>query len=177
MSVANSLSQKPENIGFDVRDDVKVFDFGLAREMKDRDRNKNPNDGTYILSGMTGSLPYMAPEVLLGQPYNDKSDMYSLSFLMWQIMELKMPFQGLNERQVHETAYNKQERPCLNQKWSRPIVSLIRNSWDRIISARPSAAEASEVIRVEVFVSGGEDLDESLDRTSRSDAHVSFPSK
>lgn len=50
---------KPENIGFDVRGDVKIFDFGLAREVNEKDQL---DDGTYKLTGDTGSLRYMAPE-------------------------------------------------------------------------------------------------------------------
>lgn len=41
------------------RDDIKLFDFGLAREVTAKDSN---GDGTYKLSHMTGSLRYMAPE-------------------------------------------------------------------------------------------------------------------
>jgi serine/threonine protein kinase len=47
---------KPENIGFDVRDDVKIFDLGLAKELLDEDML---SDGTWKLTGMTGSLRYM----------------------------------------------------------------------------------------------------------------------
>jgi len=50
---------KPDNIGFDVRGDVKIFDFGLAKEI---DESKVLEDGTYHLTGDTGSLRYMAPE-------------------------------------------------------------------------------------------------------------------
>jgi len=32
---------KPENIGFDIRGDVKLFDFGLAAELKEKDRTEN----------------------------------------------------------------------------------------------------------------------------------------
>ena len=50
---------KPDNIGFDVRGDVKIFDLGLAREV---DMRKKLEDGTFHLTGDTGSLRYMAPE-------------------------------------------------------------------------------------------------------------------
>jgi serine/threonine protein kinase len=50
---------KPDNIGFDVRGDVKIFDFGLAKEF---DPAKKAADGTYKLTADTGSLRYMAPE-------------------------------------------------------------------------------------------------------------------
>jgi serine/threonine protein kinase len=50
---------KPDNIGFDVRGDVKIFDFGLAKEINPK---KKLDDGTYNLTADTGSLRYMAPE-------------------------------------------------------------------------------------------------------------------
>ena len=50
---------KPDNIGFDVRGDVKLFDFGLAKEI---DRSQVQRDGLYKLTGDTGSPRYMAPE-------------------------------------------------------------------------------------------------------------------
>lgn len=52
---------KPENAGFNVRGDIKLFDFGLAKELKERDLQVPP-DG-YEATGLTGSRRYMAPEV------------------------------------------------------------------------------------------------------------------
>jgi serine/threonine protein kinase len=49
---------KPENIGFDVRGDVKLFDFGLMANLRPELKCE---DGMYKLSGLTGSFPYMAP--------------------------------------------------------------------------------------------------------------------
>jgi serine/threonine protein kinase len=49
---------KPNNIGFDVRGDAKLFDFGLAIEF-DNDKTKN---GAFKLTGDTGTIRYMAPE-------------------------------------------------------------------------------------------------------------------
>ncbi|KAL7462145.1 hypothetical protein ACHAXS_002535 [Conticribra weissflogii] len=62
------LQQKPENVGFDVRGDVKIFDFGLARVMlvtfEEFPQGSLAND-TYQMSGKTGSLRYMAPEGMI----------------------------------------------------------------------------------------------------------------
>ena len=41
------------------KSDVKIFDFGLAKEL---DESKILEDGTYNLTGDTGSLHSMAPE-------------------------------------------------------------------------------------------------------------------
>ena len=63
--------QKPDNIGFDAQGNVKLFDFGLAKELRDSDKTVN---GLYKLTGFTGSIRYMAPEVGLRLPYNQKVD-------------------------------------------------------------------------------------------------------
>merc|ERR1712183_1116963 len=80
---------KPTNIGFDVRDDVKLFDFGLAKEL---DPKTKLDGAVYNLSGNTGSLRYMAPEVAKEQPYNTSVDVYSFAILLWQICTLETPF-------------------------------------------------------------------------------------
>eukprot|EP00543_Licmophora_paradoxa_P018116 CAMPEP_0202477130 /NCGR_PEP_ID=MMETSP1360-20130828/93784_1 /ASSEMBLY_ACC=CAM_ASM_000848 /TAXON_ID=515479 /ORGANISM="Licmophora paradoxa, Strain CCMP2313" /LENGTH=320 /DNA_ID=CAMNT_0049104365 /DNA_START=36 /DNA_END=995 /DNA_ORIENTATION=+ len=71
---------KPDNIGFDVRGDVKIFDFGLAKEISPDSQSK---DGTYNLTGDTGSPRYMAPEVALDKSYNETVDVYSFGILLW----------------------------------------------------------------------------------------------
>jgi len=58
---------KPENAGFNVRGDIKLFDFGLAKELKERDLQVPP-DG-YEATGLTGSRRYMAPEVRIVYPH------------------------------------------------------------------------------------------------------------
>ena len=47
---------KPENVGFNIRDDIVLFDFGLAREVQDKEK---VDDGTWKLTGETGTLRYM----------------------------------------------------------------------------------------------------------------------
>lgn len=55
---------KPENVGFDIRGDVKLFDFGLMKGLERRDKVEKGYG--YKLSAKTGSIPYMAPEIALG---------------------------------------------------------------------------------------------------------------
>ena len=54
---------KPQNIGFDIRGDVKIFDFGLMKSMDPRFRVLAKIRGpqpTYNLTGFTGSIPYVS---------------------------------------------------------------------------------------------------------------------
>ena len=53
---------KPDNIGFDHEERVKLFDFGLAKELKPELKAKSEG---YLLTGNTGSRRYMAPGTLL----------------------------------------------------------------------------------------------------------------
>ena len=65
---------KPDNIGLTSEGRLKLFDFGLCRCVKKRPDNKLST--AYEMTGHTGSLRYMAPEVVLDKPYNEKDDVY-----------------------------------------------------------------------------------------------------
>lgn len=78
--------QKPSNIGFTASGTCKIFDFGLAREILDGETNLTAN---------TGSLRYMAPEVNLGSKYGLSADVYSFGILLWEVVTLIVPFDGM----------------------------------------------------------------------------------
>ena len=48
------------------------------------------------LSGRTGTLMYMAPEVYLKQPYNDKADVYSFSIIAYELLHRYMMISATN---------------------------------------------------------------------------------
>jgi serine/threonine protein kinase len=68
-------------LGFTLDGTVMLFDFGLARIVE----NASVSNEVYEMSGETGSLRYMAPEVADCQPYNQKADVYSYGKLFWII--------------------------------------------------------------------------------------------
>jgi len=69
---------------------VKICDFGLAR------LKEITNDHT----GNTGTVQWMAPEVLGSQRYNEKADVYSFGVIMWELLTRECPFEGLGQVQV-----------------------------------------------------------------------------
>jgi serine/threonine protein kinase len=79
---------KPENIMIDRFNNVKLTDLGLSRHM--------PETSTYKLTGGTGTIRYMAPEVYLGKHYNLKADVYSLGFILYYIFTGVKPFNQYN---------------------------------------------------------------------------------
>jgi len=137
---------KPENIGFDVRDEVKIFDFGLSKELQDSSKNE---DGTYKLTGFTGSILFMAPEVALNKPYNKSADVFSFAILLWILMALEQPYRTLTPNLIKKLVFHKDYRPACNSKWPEGISTLMKESWSPNFQERPSFSHVSSVLMQE----------------------------
>ena len=74
---------KPDNILIDKNNEVKVIDFGLSKHL-----GKNIN----TFKSRVGTPAYMAPEVILGNPYDCKADIWSLGVIMYTLITGTLPF-------------------------------------------------------------------------------------
>lgn len=124
--------------------DVKLFDFGLARELPDP--SKADKNGCYNMTSSTGSIRYMAPEVALGKPYNEKIDVYSFGLLLYQVLALEAPFDGITAQSFPKFVFEKGARPVPNAKWPTELSSLMKQCWSPTISERPSMAVVSKAL-------------------------------
>mmetsp|Transcript_18256 Transcript_18256/g.25722 ORF Transcript_18256/g.25722 Transcript_18256/m.25722 type:complete len:532 (+) Transcript_18256:258-1853(+) len=138
---------KPDNVGFDVNGTLKLFDFGLAKELNPNEGNV---DGTYEMSGQTGSRRYMAPEVALNEPYNLGADVYSFGILLWQICSLVEPFHDMSLRQHMERVVKSNERPPLEPTWPCKLANILKWSWTRDIEVRPPMKEIYRALKRQV---------------------------
>lgn len=126
---------KPENLGFDVRGDIKLFDFGLAKEITSKHRRAL--DGTYKLTGAVGSLRYMAPEVARHQQYNLSADVYSFCIMFWEILTLKKPFQDLSKDKHSSLVVYGDHRPKICKSIPLQIQNLLQDGWSSKLDKRP----------------------------------------
>jgi len=141
---------KPDNIGFDVRGDVKLFDFGLCKELR---RNKMDQHGLYDITGLVGTRQYMAPEVLLCKPYNLLADVYSFGILLYEIMILHRPFSGMRFRDVESKVVNNGLRPdMVSIQAPSNIIDLIEHCWTGKISDRPNFIQIHKILEREVHI-------------------------
>lgn len=158
---------KPSNVVFDVRGDVRIFDFGLARIMP---ANGDPYTDTFDMSG-AGSPRYMAPECLVGQPYNLKVDIYSFSIILWEILSNQTAYSHIRRRrQLITEVVDEHVRPIIDEKWPERIVGMLESSFDRCITTRPRMKLWYKIIREElVDLRGGDqsDLSDSYVRRRR----------
>ncbi|KAL7492312.1 hypothetical protein ACHAWT_004944 [Skeletonema menzelii] len=138
---------KPANIGFDVRGDVKIFDFGLARVMPD---DGCPYTDTFIMSG-AGSPRYMAPECLALESYNLKADIYSFAIIFWEMLSASQPYSFVKSReQLIRHVVQKDGRPQIDEKWPEKIKGMLESSFDKDIILRPKASLFYDIIRDEI---------------------------
>mmetsp|Transcript_42891 Transcript_42891/g.103760 ORF Transcript_42891/g.103760 Transcript_42891/m.103760 type:complete len:450 (+) Transcript_42891:148-1497(+) len=138
---------KPENIGFDIRGDVKIFDFGLCRSLEEKDKAKG---GGYKLTAKTGSIPYMAPEVVLNQPYDKSADVFSFAILFWELLTLDWAFNGMSTKDFFiEVAKHGQRLPL--PKHAPPMTrSILPEAWHQDPRLRPTMKRIGAVIRGEL---------------------------
>jgi len=137
---------KPDNIGFDARGVVKIFDFGLAKELREDEREAS---GLYRLTGFTGSIRYMAPEVGLNKPYNETADVYSFSMLLWYILALEPPYGFYTPEMFVPRVFQQGHRPVTLPEWPEQIQIMMKRSWDKRINVRPSFRIIMQVIKKE----------------------------
>lgn len=74
---------KPANVLLSRRGDVKLTDFGIARDTSE------PHDGL----GVVGTPSYMSPEQVLGDRVDFRSDLFSLGILLYEMLTGRRPFE------------------------------------------------------------------------------------
>jgi eukaryotic-like serine/threonine-protein kinase len=87
---------KPGNVMITTAGSVKVLDFGLARRM--------PEDNSTAVtvsrepmteeSSVSGTLLYMAPETLRGEPADARTDLWALGAVLYEMVIGRPPFEG-----------------------------------------------------------------------------------
>lgn len=120
---------KSPNLLVDKNWTVKVCDFGLSRFKAH----------TFISSkSVAGTPEWMAPEFLRGEPSNEKSDVYSFGVILWELVTLQQPWNGLSPAQVVGAVAFQNRRLTIPPNTSPLLASLIEACWADDPSQRPS---------------------------------------
>ena len=95
----------------------------------------------YEMTGTTGSLRYMAPEVAMRQIYCEKVDVYSYGIMLWQMASDKTPFKGLSRDEFMARVVVGGERPRIGVLWPKRFIKLLKSCWHSNSKKRPSFEE------------------------------------
>ncbi len=96
---------KPDNILVLENGNVKVTDFGIAKLRMSR--------GATQTGSITGTPNYLAPELILNQPYDHRVDIFSLGVTFYELLTGRPPFDAENDYSILYKLVSEKPRPLL----------------------------------------------------------------
>ncbi|TMW69763.1 hypothetical protein Poli38472_001919 [Pythium oligandrum] len=134
---------KAKNILLSENFEAKLTDFGISRETAEE-----------TMTGGMGTTAWIAPEVLDGERYSEKADIYSFGILMCELDVCGHPYHrnktGVDSMSDAKIAYlvvTEGLRPLLDPECPQAIEQLIMSCIDHDPSKRPTALEVHYTIR------------------------------
>jgi len=137
---------KPGNIMIDKEGNAKIMDFGIARSLKGKGIT-----GTGV---MIGTPEYMSPEQVEGKEADQRSDLYALGVILYEMVTGRVPFEGdtpLSIAVKHKSEIAKDPRELnaqLPEELSRLILRCLEKDQEkRFQSATDVFAELEKIER------------------------------
>ncbi len=120
---------KPSNIMIDKNGNARIMDFGIARSLKAK--------GITGAGVMIGTPEYISPEQVEGKEVDQRSDIYSLGIILYEMVTGRVPFEGdtaLTIAVKHKTEEPKDPREFntqLSENLSRVILKCLEKDKDK----------------------------------------------
>jgi len=167
---------KPSNVIINERGEVKVLDFGLAKQFGNGDGGSM--HATHTRSDVIIGTPlYLSPEQARGAPVDGRSDLFALGALLYECVAGRPAFSGSNVIEIGAQVLHVDPPPPsqFNQRVPSELDRVTRKALAKRPEDRYQTAEemAADLARVGARLSG-----EDTTRTRRltTDAHLTRPS-
>jgi eukaryotic-like serine/threonine-protein kinase len=134
---------KPENIMLSHKGEVKILDFGLARQNGPSQPDPEAIGFSGTISGtLSGTLSYMPPELLLGDLASSASDVFSLGSVLYELFTAHHPFAGETPLDIFEAIETSTPAPPSSHRPELPpaLDALILSTLHRQPDLRPTSA-------------------------------------
>jgi len=101
---------KPENVFITTTGQIKILDFGLAKLLSGADDQTRSNVDTEA-GVVLGTLAYMSPEQVRGESVDQRSDMFSLGAILYEILTRRRAFEGKTAAALAAAILHEEPRP------------------------------------------------------------------
>jgi serine/threonine-protein kinase len=125
---------KPANMMLTPKGVVKLMDFGIARP--------NNEAGMTVTGTTLGSLNYMSPEQVRGEPVDQRSDLYSMGVSIYEMVTGQLPFRGHSNYSVMSAHLQELPQPPIVLRPDLPnglsdiiLMAMAKDPKDRFQSA------------------------------------------
>lgn len=129
---------KTQNILISKNDTIKIADFGVAKALSH----------TTFAKTFVGTPYYLSPEICEEKPYNEKSDIWALGCCIFQMTNLKHPFNASNQPALIMKILNSPV-PSILSIYSKELQEIVNLMLDKDHLTRP---KLNEIIRNESFL-------------------------
>ncbi len=125
---------KPQNIMRDKTGRILVMDFGLARTLE--------GDGMTQSGALVGTMEYMSPEQALGKPLDQRSDIFALGLIFYEMLTGQMPFKADSTIASLIRRTQEQVAPLSDHDASIPrsVSSIVQKCLERDLQLRYNTA-------------------------------------
>lgn len=143
---------KPSNIMIDKEGNARIMDFGIARSLKAK--------GVTAAGVMIGTAEYMSPEQVEGREADQRSDIYSLGVIFYEMVTGRIPFEGetfLSIALKHKTEQPRDPKE-LNTQLPENLTNVILKCMEKDKERRYQTAEEllSELNKIEKDITTAE---------------------
>jgi serine/threonine-protein kinase len=145
---------KPQNVLIDGDGRAKVTDFGIARSLEGK--------GMTATGRVLGTTDYVSPEQAMGEDVDERSDVYSLGVVLYEMLSGEVPFQAETQVGVAMKHVNEPlpdilvERPEVSAALASVVDrSTTKDARDRYSSVGEMVRDLEATLEVEAARGGG----------------------
>jgi tetratricopeptide (TPR) repeat protein len=133
---------KPSNLFVTPENRLKILDFGLANLLKPQEEADIARTLTGEHGKVAGTLPYMSPEQLRGEPVDVRSDIYSAGAVLYEMATGSRPFPFASSVQLIGAILHKEPVPLrtFHERFPAGLEAVILKSLDKEASERYQTA-------------------------------------